>query len=164
MESYSSLALEIESGTGAEGVSLSASVHHLPRRERAPLSVHEVLPLVSESAMDPAGGAWWEEDGIVWTSSLIKYAVVRSKLSGWQLEALVGHCTFAGLLRRGSISAFHCCYQFMSHSCALEVPVWGEVVAELQCFRGFLSMGISRGKTSGRSTSTRRRAPWLQRI
>ena len=58
----------------------------------------------------------------------LRHAKDRSKLSGQQLEALVGHCIYEGLRRR-SLSAFHCCYQFTPYSHALEVPVWGEVVA-----------------------------------
>ena len=50
----------------------------------------------------------------------------QGKVSGWQLEVLVAHCAFAVLLRRGSLSAFHNCYQLMSHSYALEVSIWRE--------------------------------------
>ena len=46
-------------------------------------------------------------------------------------------------LTRGSLSAFHRCCQFICHNSALEVLVWSEVTADLQCFRGFLMLGIS---------------------
>ena len=54
-------------------------------------------------------------------------------------EALVGHCTCAGLLRCGSLSAFHCCYQFRSYNYASD--------AVLRCSRGLLLLGISPWQT-----------------
>ena len=68
----------------------------------------------------------------------LRHALDRSKLSGWQLEALVGHCTCAGL-RRGGLSAFHCSYQLTSYSCDLEMPVWDKLVAESQYIKSLLS-------------------------
>ena len=37
----------------------------------------------------------------------------RPKCSGWALEVVVGHCTFAGLANRGSLSVWHTVYAFM---------------------------------------------------
>ena len=72
----------------------------------------------------------------------LRHALDRSKLSGWQLETLVGHCTFA-CCDAVCLSAFHCSYQLTSYSYDLEMPVWDELVAELQCIRSLLSLGIS---------------------
>ena len=49
----------------------------------------------------------------------LRSALDSGMLAGWQLEA-----------------PFHRCFKFRCHSYALEVPIWSEVAAGLQCFRG----------------------------
>ena len=61
----------------------------------------------------------------------------------WLAAGGLGRALHLRGLRRGSLSAFHCSYQLTSYSYDLEMPVWDEFVAELQCIRSLLSLGIS---------------------
>ncbi|CAK0858238.1 unnamed protein product [Prorocentrum cordatum] len=62
----------------------------------------------------------------------------RRRLTGWAVEVLVGHCTFAGLLSRGTLSVFHTVYDFMRKSHAEPRALWPEARQELEAFRGLL--------------------------
>ncbi|CAK0891104.1 unnamed protein product [Prorocentrum cordatum] len=62
----------------------------------------------------------------------------RRRLTGWAVEVLVGHCTFAGLLSRGTLSVFHAVYAFMRKSYAEPSVLWHEARKELETFRGLL--------------------------
>ena len=43
-----------------------------------------------------------------------RYALSRRAVPGWGWEVLLGHFTFAGLVNRDSLFAFHCIYAFYS--------------------------------------------------
>ncbi|CAK0860257.1 unnamed protein product, partial [Prorocentrum cordatum] len=62
----------------------------------------------------------------------------RRRLTGWAVEVLVGHCAFAGLLSRGTLSVFHAVYAFMRASNAEPRMLWLEARQELETFRGLL--------------------------
>ena len=112
-----------------------------PSRRKAPLPATSTLTLWKRHDHSQGWRRWCSNGGCkhlivvncIFTEARSLPLLGRSKLVGWQVEALIGHCTFAGLLGRGSLSAFHCSYQFMCHSHPLEVPIWSEVAAELQC-------------------------------
>ena len=42
----------------------------------------------------------------------LRWLLRRRKWSGRLLECILGHCTFAALVARGSLSVFHACYAF----------------------------------------------------
>ena len=46
----------------------------------------------------------------------LAYALQRGKLSGRDLECLLGHCTYAGLVRREVLSVISACYAFVQAS------------------------------------------------
>ncbi|CAK0851827.1 unnamed protein product, partial [Prorocentrum cordatum] len=62
----------------------------------------------------------------------------RRRLAGWAVEVLGGHCAFAGLLSRGTLSVFLTVYAFMRKSCAEPSVLWLEARQELETFRGLL--------------------------
>ncbi|CAK0820065.1 unnamed protein product, partial [Prorocentrum cordatum] len=62
---------------------------------------------------------------------------------GHDLRALLGHCTYLGLVRRPVLSVFHTCYRFVSkmqNDCA---PLWRSCREELEAFKGLLPMIVS---------------------
>ena len=55
------------------------------------------------------------------------------------LEVLVGHCTYAALVRRPVLSVFHCVLRFILAERGKQVVLWWpSVVEELQVFRGLM--------------------------
>ena len=56
------------------------------------------------------------------------------------MEAILGHCTFAGLLARQSLSIFHTSYKFIRLNYEEAAPLWRSVREELQTFRDILPM------------------------
>jgi hypothetical protein len=64
--------------------------------------------------------------------------LTRRTVSGRQVEAIVGHCTFCGLIERGSLSCFHAVYLFRHAHYEERVRLWESVRQELKAFRGLL--------------------------
>ena len=60
------------------------------------------------------------------------------KANGEMLEVLVGHCTYAALVRRPVLSVFHGVYRFIQAERGKQVVLWPSVVEELQVFRGLM--------------------------
>ena len=72
----------------------------------------------------------WER---IWRLRLgIGHLLSRGGCSGHQLEKLVGHITWAALLRRESLSFLSGCYKFMRESGTREVILWPVVARELR--------------------------------
>ena len=55
---------------------------------------------------------------------------------GWAWEVLLGHFTFAGLVIRDALSAFHCFYAFIRKHYNERVPLWLSARDELRHFLG----------------------------
>ena len=70
----------------------------------------------------------------------IDAALRRRRLSGRAVEAILGHCTFAGLLNRASLSIFHASYKFIRLHYDVPTALWESVRGELQAFRDILPM------------------------
>ena len=58
------------------------------------------------------------------------------KVSGWQLEAVLGHVTFLCLLRRELLSTFHTVYRFAREAYGDFRPLWPSAQQELETFLG----------------------------
>ena len=63
----------------------------------------------------------------------------RSPSSGQEVEALVGHATFAGLSRHMCLATFSSVYKFIEASCT-EQTQEGPVQAELRVISGLMSL------------------------
>ena len=48
----------------------------------------------------------------------------RRNVAGWEQEALMGHVTLLGLLRRETLSLFHCVYRFARRFYHHREPLW----------------------------------------
>jgi len=59
-------------------------------------------------------------------------------MTGWAAEVLVGHCTYAGLMTRGTLCVFHTIYAFIRKSYAAPTALWPEARGELETFRGLM--------------------------
>ncbi|CAK0879867.1 unnamed protein product, partial [Prorocentrum cordatum] len=76
----------------------------------------------------------WRIDGA------FRWALRRRRLSGKQLERLVGHATFVSLLDHTALNVFNACYAFI-HRCGDSMAVaWPTVRHELQAFIGLLPL------------------------
>ncbi|CAK0868853.1 unnamed protein product [Prorocentrum cordatum] len=62
----------------------------------------------------------------------------RPKCSGWALEVVVGHCTFAGLANRGCLSAWHTVHAFMHKYRDGAGHLREECLQELRAFKGLM--------------------------
>ena len=58
------------------------------------------------------------------------------KVSGWQVEAVLGHITFLCLMRRELLSIFHTVYRFVRESCTKFQRLWNSAREELDAFLG----------------------------
>ena len=54
------------------------------------------------------------------------------------LEVVIGHCTFAGLVRRLVLCIFFSTYRFIESSYDVRSPLWDSVREELEAFMGAL--------------------------
>ena len=79
---------------------------------------------------------WRLEGALEWT-------LRQSRLSGQLVEQLVGHCTFAGLICRYSLSCFSATYKFIHRHYHQRVPLWDSVRKELTAFKGLLPLLVS---------------------
>ena len=68
----------------------------------------------------------------------IKALLKRGRCTGKLLEVIVGHCTFAGLMNRQSLSVFHAVYKFIRRHYSQSAPLWKSVRDELKAFSGLL--------------------------
>ena len=79
-----------------------------------------------------------------WTvRGAITHTLSRRKVAGFMLEAVVGHATFCGLVRRPVLSVFHATYAFIAQSYTTPVPLWASVRQELETFRGLMVLLVS---------------------
>ena len=62
----------------------------------------------------------------------------RRRVAGWELEGRKGHLTFLGLLRRETLSLFHCVYRFARKFHHRREPLWISARAELDAFIGVM--------------------------
>ena len=69
--------------------------------------------------------------------------VRRRAVTGQQLEVILGHATFCGLLRRETLSVFHACYSFVRSHYEIACPLWPTVRDELVAFKGLMITLIS---------------------
>ena len=70
----------------------------------------------------------------------IKALLRRGRCTGRTLEVLIGHCTFIGLMRRGSLAIFHSVYSFIHKHYKQVASLWSSVKLELRSFMGIIFM------------------------
>ena len=63
----------------------------------------------------------------------------RGRCSGRALERVVGHCTYCGLLNRGTLSVFHAVYKFIQKHYEQSAALWPSVKVEIRVFAGLMS-------------------------
>ncbi|CAK0908876.1 unnamed protein product, partial [Prorocentrum cordatum] len=80
----------------------------------------------------------------VWRARQALVGVLRMRaVRGHDLRALLGHCTYLGLVRRPVLSVFHACYRFVSKVQKECAPLWRSCREELEAFKGLLPMIVS---------------------
>mgnify|MGYP000417751757 CR=1 FL=1 len=62
----------------------------------------------------------------------------RGRCSGWVLEIILGHCTFAGLVNRDILCCFHTVYAFIEAHYNHHAKIWSSVIEELQAYVGLM--------------------------
>lgn len=62
----------------------------------------------------------------------------RKRVAGWQLEVLIGHCTYLVLIQREIICIFHSVYPYISKHFFAPRPIWDAVRDELRAFAGVM--------------------------
>eukprot|EP00971_Amphidinium_carterae_P321933 6399446-Amphidinium_carterae.1 len=62
----------------------------------------------------------------------------RGTASGKEMQMLVGHMTFVGLIERSSLSILHSVYAFVIKAGECRVRLWPSVIAELRAFRSVM--------------------------
>ncbi|CAK0838014.1 unnamed protein product [Prorocentrum cordatum] len=80
----------------------------------------------------PTPARFWRVRGAV--QALLR----RRRVSGLELEIVVGHRAFLGLVRRESLSCFHCIYRSIQRHCFERVALWDSVVQELRAFSALM--------------------------
>ncbi|CAK0838221.1 unnamed protein product, partial [Prorocentrum cordatum] len=80
----------------------------------------------------PTPARFWRIRGAV--QALLR----RRAVSGLELEIVVGHLTFVVLVRRESLSCFHCIYRFIQRHYFERVGLWPSVAEELRAFLGLM--------------------------
>ena len=70
----------------------------------------------------------------------LRAVLKRNKCSGDTMRRLIGHCTFAALLRRPSLSCFSSVYKFMDVAGSEKQTLWVAVREELRCFAGLVPL------------------------
>ena len=68
----------------------------------------------------------------------IKALLRRGRRTGRTLEVLIGHCTFIGLMRRGSLAIFHSVYSFIHKHYKQVASLWSSIKLELKSFMGIM--------------------------
>ncbi|CAK0908464.1 unnamed protein product, partial [Prorocentrum cordatum] len=68
----------------------------------------------------------------------LRRALSLRRLAGRELEVLLGHCAFVGLMRREALSARHTVYTFIRERYWAKSDVWGSARHELECFLGLM--------------------------
>ena len=66
----------------------------------------------------------------------IKGLLAKGRCTGKALEVVIGHCTFLGLISRGSLSCFHSVYSFIQKYYGEVASLWPSVRSELSAFMG----------------------------
>lgn len=106
---------------------------------RCGLTVHEVEELGENTKIL---GWEYEKDGSfrpsrqrIWRLRVAVRAVLRrGRITGHQLERLLGHMAFASLGKREMFSMLGECYTFVQRHRSAEVPIWKSVRKELSCW------------------------------
>jgi hypothetical protein len=74
-----------------------------------------------------------------WTLRLALRSVLkRPKIAGWELELLLGHMTFCGLMSREVLSCFHVVYRFIQNSYWTRDTLWQTAREEINAFFGLM--------------------------
>ncbi|CAK0807139.1 unnamed protein product [Prorocentrum cordatum] len=68
----------------------------------------------------------------------LRRALSLRRLAGRELEVLLGHCKFVGLMCRETLSAWHTVYTFIRERCWAKSDVWESARQELECFLGLM--------------------------
>ena len=93
----------------------------------------------------PTLGWFLDGDARIARPSDKRFALVRRgvrallrlrRVSGWQVEAVLGHITFLCLMRRELLSIFHTVYRFVRESYTTFQRLWDSAREELNAFLG----------------------------
>ena len=83
----------------------------------------------------------------------LRWALSLRRLAGKELEVLLGHCTFVGLMCRETLSVWHTVYTFVRERYWGKDTLWDSARAELECFLGLMPLLRSEWDR-----------PWLPRV
>ncbi|CAK0790966.1 unnamed protein product [Prorocentrum cordatum] len=67
----------------------------------------------------------------------------RPRVTSRDVEHVIGHCTFAALCRRESLSCFSAVHSFAQQNCQRARPLWASARREFRIFRGLLVTLVS---------------------
>eukprot|EP00971_Amphidinium_carterae_P017386 342789-Amphidinium_carterae.3 len=62
----------------------------------------------------------------------------KGSATGEQMQMLVGHMTFVGLIERSCLSILHSVYAFVLKAGESQIPLWASVIEELRAFRSVM--------------------------
>ena len=68
----------------------------------------------------------------------------RTRIAGWAIEVLLGHCAYFSLVMRDVLGVFHSCYRFVQRRYSKAAVIWHEVRNELRAFKGMMMFVASR--------------------
>ncbi|CAK0862261.1 unnamed protein product [Prorocentrum cordatum] len=70
----------------------------------------------------------------------LRWALSLRRLVGRELEVLLGHCTFVGLMCRETLSVWHTVYTFIRERYWAKSDMWESARQELECFLGLMPL------------------------
>ena len=76
--------------------------------------------------------------------SALKWFAKGPRVTGRQVEALIGHYTHEGLFARGSLSVFRAAYTFVQDSYYVRQELWPSVCREMYIAAGLMPLMVSR--------------------
>ena len=73
----------------------------------------------------------------------LRWLLRRRCVAGWELEVILGHCTFLALVRRELLCVFFACYRFIQKNYWERAELWRTVRDELEVFIGLMVFAFS---------------------
>ncbi|CAK0791762.1 unnamed protein product, partial [Prorocentrum cordatum] len=70
----------------------------------------------------------------------LRWALSLRRLAGRELEVLLGHCTFVGLMCRETLSVWYTVYNFIRERYWAKSDMWESARQELECFLGLMPL------------------------
>ena len=83
----------------------------------------------------------WKRFGLIRKS--ITAVLRRRQMAGWEIEVVLGHCTYYSSVCREFLSVFYSSYAFIQTHYDSTAPLWDSVRGELRAFRGLMVLAFA---------------------